>query len=517
MSDSDSDSSTADCAGQFHCLYGTRDFNYDPETDTLDACDRSPCPHRYDDTTSQLGHILADHDTYPLAHPITRPSSARVTPLVVDAPLPTPPQPTQVHNDTASVSPLAEHFDNLDLDPDPLVYELPSSSAPPTEAHNPSSTSEPHTGTGEAPPPAVPPELLTMASIGPQDINGLVQAIHGLVQQMQQNATTPVQAPVSVSTVKLKPKEPEAFAGDKSKYETWKNEMLIYVQGESRNEMIKYVLSYIRGNKAIDSWKRAFREAHHTGTPPQWTFASSSAFWEALDKVFADPNLKRRAYNDLTQLTQGNKSAQDFFVEFEQLLTTAGLTTKDPSAVEMILQKVRRDILKDIYRAKDKPTTYKDWKERIIDLDDADRAFDLLSRHPTSAPRVSLPAPRATTTNTTPPRPAPSRPLYNPHADRKDGTGVTYGGRGQAMEIDRFKAQRCRKPTCGARKDEAGTCGSPWHLPNRPNQRLRAWETDERDELVANVRAWAAEEPEDFIAQGFIFETEQLHLPASQE
>ena len=84
------------------------------------------------------------------------------------------------------------------------------------------------------------------------------------------------------------------------------------------------------------------------------------------------------------------------------------------------------------------------------------------------------------------------------------------------MEIDRFNAQRCRKPTCGARKDETGSCGSPWHIPNRPKQNLRAWETIERDELVETIRSWATEEPEDFISQGFIFETGELHDLASQ-
>ncbi|RDX44818.1 hypothetical protein OH76DRAFT_1301194, partial [Lentinus brumalis] len=163
-------------------------------------------------------------------------------------------------------------------------------------------------------------------------------------------------------------KEPEPFTGDKSKYDTWKNEMLIYVDGATLDQTIKYVLSYIRGNKSIDQWKRAFRLANLTAatgqTPAKWNFTSTAAFWDALDKVFHDPNSKRRAFNDLTALTQGNRSAQDFFVEFEQHLGTAGLTTTDPSAIEMILQKVCKDLLRDIYRSEKKPSTYDEWKER---------------------------------------------------------------------------------------------------------------------------------------------------------
>ena len=41
--------------------------------------------------------------------------------------------------------------------------------------------------------------------------------------------------------------------------------------------------------------------------------------------------------NSLTALTQGSNMAQDFFVEFKQLVATAGLQITEPSVIKMAL------------------------------------------------------------------------------------------------------------------------------------------------------------------------------------
>lgn len=338
MSDSSSSPTPASCAGLFHCTdNNNQDFHYLSEEDEVIVCDRHPCPHRFDDTISRLTEVLERFDD---CKAITRPPSTRATPITIDDQL-----PTSSHNtpppieETLPISPLAEHFSNLDLDPDPLFYELPSTSALAEEAEYPCTAPNPSPAPRTASPQPIrdqPKEMDVQAQI-----NALVGAVQSLVQQMANSGTS--QGVVQVNAA-LKPKEPESFSGDKSKYENWKNEMMICVNGASLNETIRYVLSFIRGNKAIDQWKRAFRMANCTVAPgatsPAWTFQNVEEFWNALDKVFLDPNTRRRAFNDLTALSQGSNTAQDFFVEFEQLVAAAGLQTTEPSVIEMALQKV---------------------------------------------------------------------------------------------------------------------------------------------------------------------------------
>ena len=69
------------------------------------------------------------------------------------------------------------------------------------------------------------------------------------------------------------------------------------------------------------------------------------------------------------------------------------------------------------------------------------------------------------------------------------------------MDLDRA----CTK--CGKKKSEAGPCQSPWHVPNRSPQQQRIrrmWEEEgAREEFLEAIRLFAAEDPEDFTAQGF--------------
>lgn len=69
------------------------------------------------------------------------------------------------------------------------------------------------------------------------------------------------------------------------------------------------------------------------------------------------------------------------------------------------------------------------------------------------------------------------------------------------MDVDRV----CLK--CNAKKTEKGTCGSPWHVPNRTGQtRVRAVDFSQEDQRAAfaeQMRRWAAADPESFKAAGF--------------
>ncbi|KAH9927153.1 uncharacterized protein BXZ73DRAFT_102742 [Epithele typhae] len=145
----------------------------------------------------------------------------------------------------------------------------------------------------------------------------LIAALVPLLRQLENapQAAAPAPAPVNVlvRATRLQPKEPDTFAGDRSRYPAWKTEMRIVARGEPLDDVIPYVLSYIRG-RAVEWWKLAFCCAYlvalEPGAEPQWTFVDEDEFWASLDAAFLDRCLpRRRAYYDWLQEQERKYSA----------------------------------------------------------------------------------------------------------------------------------------------------------------------------------------------------------------
>lgn len=189
------------------------------------------------------------------------------------------------------------------------------------------------------------------------------------------------------------------------------------------------------------------------------TRMSFGSFLRKLDEQFANKNEALAAFQRLQNLTQGDRDVKDFLLEFERLVALTDYDIGDNAIVSLLQVNANRKLVERIYNSGNIPEGYDEWKRRLQILNDAEvlfraqiRAYDPHARrqepYPTHAPRASQP-----------PAPAASqRPAYQ---KVWDGTGHTYTGRGQPMQIDR----RCVK--CNARQSEKGSCGSPWHHPNK--------------------------------------------------
>ncbi len=312
------------------------------------------------------------------------------------------------------------------------------------------------------------------------------------------------QAPTSQPKIK----EPDSFDGTKARYDAWKQQVQLYVGSMEKDRALTTIVSFIRGER-VECWRQAFSKKHHQdGT---WTFSITADFWTELDKIFVDPNLAKTAQARLERCYMGNRTALEFFQDFEDLVDLAGFKTTDLHVLDLLQRNARTNIVQTIYASGSEPADYDTWKARIANIDTLWRKGQIVLRGtaPTSSTtttsstaRTSHPPsstshpPTTSTTSTTAPHPPP-------RVDRTDGTGTTYGGRGQPMDLD----HACIK--CGKKKSEAGPCQSPWHVPNRSPQQQRirrAWEEeDAREEFLEAIRHFAAEDPEDFTAQGFDF------------
>ncbi|CDO77973.1 hypothetical protein BN946_scf184861.g2 [Trametes cinnabarina] len=213
-----------------------------------------------------------------------------------------------------------------------------------------------------------------------------------------------------------------------------------------------------------------------------WKFALQ----HSLDTVFDDLNVKHTAQAKLESLKMKG-SAQEFFTEFEQLVTLANYDLDDEFVLNILQRNAREDFVRNIYASGNIPTTFAAWKTRLLGLDKYCDMFNVIRHGPSRIPIAP------TTQQPNPP------PQPQPIPVRRDGTGIIYRGRGQPMDLD------CKCIKCGAPKCEKGSCGDAWHIPNRssPNMQYRhRWEEAEESKgFFEEVRCFVKEDPELFLQQ----------------
>ncbi|PIL27958.1 hypothetical protein GSI_09902 [Ganoderma sinense ZZ0214-1] len=276
-------------------------------------------------------------------------------------------------------------------------------------------------------------------------------------------------SPRRSSTTKAKVKEPNVFDGDRKNYRIWKARVTAYVRDISNDsDQIHVAISYIQGPR-VDHWVDFMFRQYYSTHRQIWRRQDGSrmsfgSFLRRLDDQFADRNEALAAFQKLQGLFQGDRDVKDFLLEFERLVALTDYDVGDNAIVSILQVNANRRLVERIYNSGNIPEGYDQWKKRLITLNDAEVLFRAQIRaHDPHARRSEPYSPHSR-----PPQPsraqappAPPRPAYQ---KVWDGTGHTYTGRGQPMQIDR----RCVK--CNARQSEKGSCGSPWHHPNKSSQ-----------------------------------------------
>ena len=97
-----------------------------------------------------------------------------------------------------------------------------------------------------------------------------------------------------------------------------------------------------------------------------------NAFWSALNTRFKSPTDEYDAVQTLDSIRMGNKPAADFFAEWEDLATRAGMSANNGKDTAYMLKKLQvalnPTVLQMIYASGTIPTTYATWKARVIDV-----------------------------------------------------------------------------------------------------------------------------------------------------
>ena len=339
----------------------------------------------------------------------------------------------------------------------------------------------------------------------------IARAVATAVANVLSSTQTPAPAPKPKETIA----KPPTFDGNKSNYESWKRKIQLYLssssfQNATTHETISTIISYIEGPN-VSTWVDNYFDEHFTNTTGTWN-VTLTILWQNLDEAFKDKNLAKEAQAQIQALRQGEMAADDYFVKFESLLKLAGYAKTDKFIIELLERNVRSEVIDLVYNTEPLPTDYGAWKTKIINLD--------------ALRRRRLADKKAMKSNTSwTPRTQPltsSTPQGQTYGQKRDSTGITYTGGGQPMDVDRNTWNPnpvCRKPGCGKRKYEAGTCNSPWHRPGEkppvrppPNQNPRFrqlnWQQDEeRQAMIDGMKAWMSADPEGFKQSGFGFGT----------
>jgi hypothetical protein len=200
-------------------------------------------------------------------------------------------------------------------------------------------------------------------------------------------------------------------------------------------------------------------------------WGSIAAFELVLESTFGDQNKKTNAENQLALLRQGTKTAEEYFQEFNQLVRTAGYQRNhDDVLVRYLHEQVKSNIIDKIYGSGHLPYTYHGWRTTIIDINGLDRRRAeqkrALSAQYSHKPTLPASFPKTAT-------------------EKRTGTGVTYTGQGQKMDIDQAKA-----------KDLCFRCSKTGHMarncPDKPKFQVRALKAElskeEKEELAKTLR-----------------------------
>lgn len=142
---------------------------------------------------------------------------------------------------------------------------------------------------------------------------------------------------------------------------------------------------------------------------------------------------------------KSSEPAEDFFKRFKVVLNTTGYKKDDIFVLDCLETAVSVKIIDQIYSCNACPlTTFQDWKETIISVDEMWRQWNAQKQ---AAGLNNSGNWQRSQSDTLAAAPAKSTA---PTADQCDGTGFTYGGAGCPMEVDctkhNFNCYNCGKP-----------------------------------------------------------------------
>jgi len=244
-------------------------------------------------------------------------------------------------------------------------------------------------------------------------------------EAQQATAAAAVSENVQAGLLKNMVPDPGWFDGDWSKFEDWWRGIRLFLKSNrviETDNRITVILARLRGGVVGIYTQKKLDKLDEDNDTQDW-----DEFVKKLKTMFSDKSKAADTEWKIETFKQGKQNTTDFIIKFEALATKAD--TDELYTIFLLKKNVRQDIIKTIlgYPPIAMPETLKEWKVAITSVGQGYESTE--GRH-----------------------------------DYKTSTGITYGGRGQPMDIgksnDNFKDGKHKCFNCNKYGHMAKECRS---------------------------------------------------------
>lgn len=257
--------------------------------------------------------------------------------------------------------------------------------------------------------------------------------------------------------------KPSIFDGEKDSFKAWFQGIESYwalIPTATEEQKVLATCLYMTGSPRVRSWSSHYSSTELAKSPHDPSRCRWRDFVAAMKETYGPVDDASDAQKRLRELTQGSMLTAHYLIEFSQICSDAGYNFSSLSRPEtdQLVDRLKSNMNPVIVRAtednKNMVRTH-NLREFMAALKEVGKALEL--RNGGRVPLGST-APATTRNNPRPfvPPTTPSNPPANTGTstgDRRDATGVVYGGQGQAMDMSQAR-----------RRGNCFNCGRPGHF-----------------------------------------------------
>ena len=236
--------------------------------------------------------------------------------------------------------------------------------------------------------------------------------------------------------------EPEKYSGDMSSYLQFKRALIAYISANathvslnSDERKILFALSFLRPDTKAGVFAHNYQQQYTTGNVVTLT-DTFDQFIVKLDATFDDPSCKAESFAKLHKIRQGNRTAEEFFQEFDLTRIDAEMTDAmhDAMLIHLLETAVHHEVMRSVMRQEaTNRNTYDKWKAEACKSDHIERRIrDIERSHKTNMHVPQMPVST---------RQQPSAPKQ-PYRDFQGISVGTHPGMGIPMTISYARKNR---------------------------------------------------------------------------
>ena len=163
----------------------------------------------------------------------------------------------------------------------------------------------------------------------------------------------------------------------------WDNAKKVYVTLERLRGIKGKPQTWAKAKLADYGWDYVEQKPLTDPIFPEW-----DEFWVLVSKEFLDPRIREHALEQIHNQRQTKETAREFLEQLDRWRMEAGEHAEayDGHFIHHLKMRMHQSLIMDIVKMPNGPTTYKEWKDKIIALDEQIRIYQ---KSRTETPKTS--------------------------------------------------------------------------------------------------------------------------------